>query len=403
MSRALPRARNDAARAGAGTAGQLVDWLRLALTPDVGPLTFRRLLHRYGSAAAALAAYPEWRGRGGTGGVPLPTPGQAADAIARAEGAGIRLLPGCDPAYPPLLRQIADPPPILYLAGVPNRLADPAIALVGARNASALGRRMAAGLARDLGDAGWTIVSGLARGIDTAAHEAALGTGTVAVLAGGVDIPYPRENAALYDRIRAAGGLLLSEMPPGTQPQARHFPRRNRLISGLSQGVVVVEAALRSGSLITARMALEQNRDLFAVPGSPLDPRARGCNALLKQGAALVEDAGDVLTGLPDRAALLARLPPALPPELPERRLAAAAPAPVQKPAGTDSRIPPPAPLAEGDLAGRLAGLLGPQPVHIDLLVRELGIDSGRLASLLLDLEMSGRLRRHPGNQVSLS
>ena len=273
---------------------------------------------------------------------------------------------------------------------------------------------MAAGLARDLGDAGWTIVSGLARGIDTAAHEAALGTGTVAVLAGGVDIPYPRENAGLYDRIRAEGGLLLSEMPPGTQPQARHFPRRNRLISGLSQGVVVVEAALRSGSLITARMALEQNRDLFAVPGSPLDPRARGCNALLKQGAALVEDAADVLAGLPERAALLARLPPpalsppalpppALPPLAADRTIAAGGrPLPRQEAGPERARMTQGVPAEDG-LQARLVGLLGPQPVHVDLLVRDLGIDSGRLASLLLDLEMSGRLRRHPGNQVSLS
>lgn len=393
----------------------LVDWLRLAMADHVGPLTFARLLRRFGTASQALAALPELQRRGGAG-TDLPLPGRAwaEDYIAGATRHGILLLPGCDPAYPPLLRQIADPPPVLHLAGTATLLSAPAVALVGARNASALGRRLAAGLAAGLGAGGWVVVSGLARGIDAAAHEAALPSGTIAVLAGGVDIAYPRENLALYRRIRDEGGLLLSEMPLGVQPQARHFPRRNRLVSGLACGVVLVEAALRSGSLITARRALEQDREVFAVPGSPLDPRARGCNALIKDGAVLVETAEDVLAGLPDAGSIARRLS-ARPAAATEADDAA-----VQDGAGQRGTVPHgasesgaaegPAPIPVGRSDGRLQGaalqhrlldLIGTDPVPVDLLVRELAVDSGSLATLILELEVAGRLLRHPGNRVS--
>lgn len=375
----------------------LVDWVRLALADQVGPLTFHRLLQRHGGAAQALAALPELRARGAApGNAPLPGRSAAEDYIAQAQRQGIRLLPSCDPDYPELLRQIADPPPLLHLAGSAERLAQPGVALVGARNASALGRRLAADLARGLGSAGWTVVSGLARGIDAAAHEAALETGTIAVLAGGLDRPYPRENEPLLQRILGEGGLAASEVALGVHPQARHFPRRNRLVSGLSHGVVVIEAALRSGSLITARRAAEQGRDVFAVPGSPADPRARGCNAMIKDGAALVESAEDVLAGLRRMPCYLPRLAVERPeghrpaPERPE----ADQPAPA-------TAAPPPLMPMEG-LETRLLGLLGVEPVSVDLLVRELAAPSAELATAMLELEMAGRLRRHPGNMVSL-
>ncbi|MEQ8348233.1 MAG: DNA-processing protein DprA [Sneathiellaceae bacterium] len=389
--------RAPAARAAAAPVrdADLVDWLRLTMADHVGPLTFWRLLRRFGSAGSALHALPDLQRRGGGAGTQLPSRDRAEDYIAAAVRQGIALLPGCDPAYPELLHQIADPPPVLHLAGRAALLSSPSVALVGARNASALGRRMAANLAGGLGAAGWTIVSGLARGIDAAAHEAALATGTVAVLAGGVDIPYPRENLALYRRIRAEGGLVASEMPLGVQPQARHFPRRNRLVSGLACGVVLVEAALRSGSLITARRALEQDREVFAVPGSPLDPRARGCNALIKDGAALVESAEDVLAALPEPGQV--------------RRRLAERPAPVD--GGEDEALPDLPDLPdlsvredegrEAGLQARLLQLVGPDAVDVDLLVRELAVDSASIATLILELEVAGRLLRHPGNRVS--
>lgn len=371
----------------------LIDWVRLALAESVGPLTFRRLLQRHGSAAAALD---------GLQGPPLPGRAEAEDYIDHAARLGVRLLPACDPAYPALLLQIADPPPLLHLAGDAARLDSPAVAVVGARNASALGRRLAAQMAAGLGAGGWTVVSGLARGIDAAAHEAALPTGTIAVMAGGLDMPYPREDEGLYRRLLAEGSLALGEVPLGVQPQARHFPRRNRLISGLSRGIVLVEAALRSGSLITARFAAEQGREVMAMPGSPADPRARGCNALLKEGAILVEDAADVL-------AVLAALPPLAPRAAPDaaapRRAAPAAPRlplPEPVPAAWRQQDAAAGDAAPADLQARLMERLSPQPVAIDLLVRDLSVASAELAMAILELEVAGRVQRHPGNMVSL-
>jgi len=373
------------------------DWVRLALADQIGPLTFRRLLRRHRSAGQALAALPELRATGAApGSAPLPSQAMAEDYIAGAERQGIRLLPSCDPAYPELLRQIADPPPLLHLSGSTLRLRDPGVALVGARNASALGRRLAGELAEGLGRGGWVVVSGLARGIDAAAHQAALPTGTIAVLAGGLDHPYPRENEPLFRRITDEGGLAVSEIPLGVHPQARHFPRRNRLVSGLSHGVVVVEAALRSGSLITARRAAEQGRDVFAVPGSPADPRARGCNALLKDGAILVETAEDILSGLRRLPSYALRDLAIEPAEGDEPPFPDEGPGDVAMAVAGQAEGRP-----EDDLRTRLLDLLGVAPVSVDLLVRELSAPSAELAMLVLELEMAGRLRRHPGNMVS--
>lgn len=269
--------------------------LRLIRSENVGPVTFRQLIARYGSAEEAVDMLPELARRGGRK-RPIKVCSRAAAEreMADARKKAMTLLVWGDPAYPLPLAQIEDAPAILFQKGHAHLLEQPMVAMVGARNASSVGRKLAGTIARDLGAAGYVVVSGLARGIDGAAHAAAVPTGTVAVLAGGADVVYPRENETLYDQV-VAEGAVMAEMPPGTVPQARHFPRRNRIISGLSLGVLVVEANPRSGSLITARYALDQGREVFAVPGSPLDPRARGANSLLKQGGVLVESAADII------------------------------------------------------------------------------------------------------------
>src|SRR5262245_7522359 len=275
-----------------------LDRLRLIRSENVGPVTFRSLLRRFGSARAAIEALPDLARRGGR-----PTPlricpaAQAEQELGAAERIGARLLATDDADYPEALAAIDDAPPLLYMRGDGALLRRKAVAVVGARNASANGRRLAEDIARDLGAVGFAVVSGLARGIDHAAHRGSLDSGTIAVVAGGIDVVYPPDNEELQREI-ARRGLIVAEMPPGVVPQAKHFPRRNRLISGLSLGVLVVEAALQSGSLITARMALEQGREVLAVPGSPLDPRCRGTNNLLRQGAILAEGAADVLAAL---------------------------------------------------------------------------------------------------------
>ena len=280
-------------------AGERLARLQLAATERVGPVTYHELLQRFGSATAALAALPGLAAEAGLRRPPAVPPAHeiTAEAAALQRIGGRHLVIG-DADYPAALAALADAPPVLRVCGDTRLFDRPLIALVGARNASTAGRRMAGDLARDLGAAGLVVVSGLARGIDTAAHQATLETGTIAVVAGGLDIVYPPENEALYRAI-VGSGLLLTEMPLGAVPQARHFPRRNRIISGLCAGVVVVEAALQSGSLITAQRAADQGRDVFAVPGSPLDPRCRGSNRLLKDGAQLVECAADILDSLP--------------------------------------------------------------------------------------------------------
>ena len=274
------------------------DWLRLARSENVGPVTFDQLIRRYGDAGKALDALPDLSRRGGrASSLQIPSASDGDQELAAGEALGARLIAACEPDFPALLAALDPTPPLLWVRGQTDLLARPAVAIVGARIASAAGQRFAYTLASELGQVGYTIVSGMARGIDAAAHEGAMTTGTVAVLGGGVDDIYPPEHAALYDRL-VGQGCVVSESAPGLKAHARDFPRRNRLISGLSLAVVVVEAELRSGSLITARLAAEQGREVLAVPGSPLDPRARGTNDLIRQGAAICEGAEDVLRAI---------------------------------------------------------------------------------------------------------
>ncbi len=270
------------------------DWLRLIRTANLGPIAFRDLMRRYGDAAKALDALPSMiRGRR----IEIPDIHDIETEMEQSDQMGITILAACEPAYPAALREIDPPPPIISVWGNPVTLSKPCIAVIGSRNASAIGQRFAQQISQELGEAGLTVVSGLARGIDTQAHWGALGTGTAAVLGGGVDHIYPRQNADLFEEIQNKGALI-SESPLGYRATARDFPRRNRIISGLSRGVVVIEAAERSGTLITARYALEQGREVMAAPGSPLDPRTKGCNRLIRQGAALIENAQDVLDAI---------------------------------------------------------------------------------------------------------
>nr|WP_255574814.1 DNA-processing protein DprA [Caldovatus aquaticus] len=362
--------------------------MRLARTEGVGPQTWRRALARFGSAEAALAALPRYPAP--RGGPPLRPPPEAEaarewEALARLGG---RFLFLGDPGYPPLLALAEDAPPVLAVLGDAAALAAPQVAVVGARNASAAGRRIAEELAEGLARAGVVVTSGLARGIDAAAHEGALRGGrTVAVVAGGLDQPYPPEHAALQARIAAAGAVV-SEAPLGTAPQARHFPRRNRIVAGLALGVVVVEAALRSGSLITARLALEAGRELFAVPGSPLDPRCRGANDLIRQGAHLVETVEDILPHLPDA-----------PRDGPLFRLAAPPPEAPQKPEEPGAVPPPPAPRP-GEI-DQVLDLIGHSPVAVDELARRCHLSASALQAILLELELQGRIESLPGARVA--
>lgn len=353
-------------------------WLRLARTQNVGPTTFAALLARFGSAAAALAEVPRLAQRGGGAGpLRIPSDADAGRELETLAGLGGHLIAACEPDFPEGLAALDPPPPVISVLGRRDLLKSEMVAIVGARNASALGRKFAAQLATDLGRAGFVVVSGMARGIDTAAHEGALASGTCAAVAGGVDIIYPPENTALYERMKVQGAIV-SEMPVGLAPQARHFPRRNRIISGLARGVVIVEAAEGSGSLITANYALEQGREVFAVPGSPLDPRAKGTNRLIREGATLTESAEDVLNGLRSPAGRMLREPDG-PPE----------------PLGADD--------AQADRIRReIEELLGPSPVEIDELVRQCGASVPVVLTVLLELELAGRLHRHSGNRVSL-
>lgn len=358
---------------------QRLDWLRLSRSENVGPRTFRELINLYGSAGAALDALPELSRRGGGRSIRVASLAEAEREMARAAAFGVSFVAIGERDYPDRLRRIASAPPLIALRGDLTCLARPMIGLVGSRNASIAGIKMAALLARGLGEAGFTTVSGLARGIDAAAHEASLGTGTVAVLAGGQDHVYPAEHEPLLARILATGAAV-SEMPMGHEPRARDFPRRNRLIAGLGLGVVVVEAAERSGSLITARLALEENREVFAVPGSPLDPRAEGTNRLLKQGATLVTSVDDVLAVL---RPILASPPDDTALEEDEAEMEDADP-------GDDGRQ-------------RILALLGPVAVTVDDIVRASGLGVPAVRVALLELELAGRLHRDSGGRVSLA
>ncbi len=359
------------------------DWsdrLRLARTDGIGPVLYRRLLARFGTAAAAIEALPglsrtrSWR---------IPSRADAEREQARADAIGAATLLLGTPGYPPLLALIEDPPIVLTILGRPELLSQPAIAIVGARNASANGRRHAEYLGAELARLGHAVVSGMARGIDAAAHAGALREGaTIAAVAGGVDVVYPPENTALHAKI-AERGAIVAEAPIGAAPQARHFPRRNRVIAGLSLGVVVIEAALRSGSLITARLALEHHRELYAAPGSPMDERCRGSNDLIRQGAHLVETVADVLLHLPadPRHEGLARLPTFARPE----------PAPP----------PPIAPVDSTTAHDQLLELLGPSPTPVDDLARRCHLSLSAVLAALLELELSGLVEVHPGQLVS--
>jgi DNA processing protein len=359
-----------------------LDWLRLIRSENVGPVTFYQLLARFGSAEAALAALPEVARRGGRGRPLSLFPRASAEReMQQLHATGGRLVAWGEPDYPVALAALDDAPPLISIKGDASFLTRNAVAIVGARNASANGRRYARDMALQLGQHGIVITSGLARGIDAAAHEGSVATGTIAVLAGGIDQVYPEENRALHAQI-AERGVLVAEMPVGTEPQARHFPRRNRIISGCSLGVLVVEAALRSGSLITARFALEQGRDVFAVPGSPLDPRCRGTNDLIRNGAILTETIDDIMR----------ELQPRLGATLSERKREAYTP--------SESVAPGDSELAQG--RARLVELLSPTPVPVDELVRQCHLSPALVVTILLELELAGRIGRHPGNQVSL-
>jgi DNA processing protein len=376
-----------------------IDWLQLCRSGGVGPQTFFKLLRRFGSARRGLEELPRLAREAGSEDRWRRCRRDEAEAEVAAIGdLGCALIAHGEPAYPQRLAEIADPPPLLIVRGRVDLLETPAVAVIGARNASANGRMLAHNLANELAAGGLLIVSGLARGIDAAAHEGALaaGTPTVAVIASGVDVAYPTDNAELMERI-AESGAIVSERPLGAVPQARHFPRRNRLISGMSLGVVVVEAAPQSGSLITARLAAEQGREVMAVPGSPLDPRHRGTNQLLRDGATLVESAADVLAALGPLAAV------------PGRRPRPAGSTETRATRRTEERRPPAPPqlpldaVNGTDLLGRLCERLGPEPLLVDELIRQCQASTAEVQRALLELELDGRLERHPGNRVSLA
>jgi len=359
------------------TDAQRIDWLRLIRSDHVGPRTFRSLVNHFGSARTALERLPVLARRGGA-----DRPGRiCSEEDARAElvasqRIGVHLVAPGEDGYPPRLAELDDAPPLLGVRGLRDALMRPIIAVVGSRNASGAGLKFAGSLSRDLGEAGFVIASGLARGIDQAAHRASIASGTIAVLAGGHDRVYPPEHKGLLAEILDAGGAAISEMPLGHVPRARDFPRRNRLISGVALGVVVVEAAHRSGSLITARIAAEQGREVFAVPGSPLDPRAAGTNDLIKQGATLTTEASDVI----DAVEPIMGRPVAL--REPDDEALASEP-------GADDRA-------------RIVGLLGPSPILLDDLIRMAGTSPAIVRTVLLELELAGRIERHGGGLVSL-
>ena len=391
--------------------------LRLIRSRKVGPATFHRLLAEHGSAAAALSALPALAADAGIGDYATYPLSAAQAELAAGHRAGAQMLTWLDEDYPALLRQIGDPPPVLWVKGDLSALKRPGVAVIGARNASSLGLRMARGMAGGLAQSGSIVIAGLARGIDTVAHEASLTSGTIAVMAGGIDMIYPSENAALAEAICDAG-LLVTEQPPGTEPVARHFPARNRIISGLASAVVVIEAAHRSGSLITARCALDQGREVMAVPGHPMDARAAGCNALIRDGALLVRNSADVLAALEAPAAVtVSEQPIAVPSPQPaptasiveEKR----SPMHGLQPAAVAKRLAALGhavrPTIRGSIGGpaaleaRILSRLGPSPTEENHLVRDLGLPAAMLAPALLELELSGQVQRLPGGRIALT
>ncbi len=365
------------------TEKQRIAWLRLIRSDNVGPATFRQLINHCGSAENALAMLPELSRRGGaTRSLRISSIEDAERELEVASRHGACFVGIGEPDYPPALRHIDGAPPLVAIKGDLTSATRPSVGIVGSRNASVVGAKFAAMIARRCGQNGYVITSGLARGIDTAAHRASVETGTIAVLAGGLDRPYPPENLGLLDEITKGGGLAISEMPFGWEPRARDFPRRNRLIAGISLGVVVVEAAEKSGSLITARMAGDFGRIVFAVPGSPLDPRCHGTNALLKQGAVVTTGPEDVLEALAPLSQLDLFEPPMI--EEPD--------------APTGAIVPP-----DDDDRYAIISALGPTPAEIDDIIRHTGLPASSVYLVLLELDLAGRLYRHPGGSVSIA
>ncbi len=351
--------------------------LRLIRSENVGPITFRQLLRHYGTAAAAIDALPGLIRRGGQRReIRICGRDDAGRELALLEQRGISAVFFGGEGYPAPLEEIEDAPPVLHVIGRTELLGRPTVAIVGARNASLNGRKFAERMAMDLGTADWVVASGLARGIDAAAHRGSLRTGSVAVLGGGADVLYPQENRAIYEQL-AVEGAIVSELPLGTEPQARHFPRRNRIIAGLSLGVVVVEAARRSGSLITARLALEQGREVFAVPGSPLDERCRGTNRLIREGASLTECAQDVTDTL-----------------LPMTQT-------TPSPRSTMSEVVAGPFEVADDARGEIMECLSPSPVSIDEIVRQCDLPASVVQQILLEQELAGHIQRQPGGLVA--
>lgn len=363
---------------------QRLSWLRLIRSDNVGPATFRDLINHFGSADAAIEQLPELSRRGGSArAIRVASIEEAERELESAERFGAVFVGIGEPDYPPALRRIDGAPPLISAVGDLALATQVAVGIVGARNASVSGAKMAARMARDLGAAGYVVVSGLARGIDAAAHRASLEHGTIAALAGGLDQPYPPENLDLYDEIRAGKGLAISEMPMGWEPRARDFPRRNRLIAGVGLGLVVVEAAQRSGSLITARRAADFGRLVFAVPGSPLDPRAAGANGLLKDGAIVTTSSQDVIEALAPSSRLFSDDEPVM-----------------EEPGDDETdRFAEPG----DDDRARVIEALGPSPSEVDDIIRHTGVAAATVYLVLIELDLAGRLHRHPGGMVSLA
>lgn len=363
---------------------QRLSWLRLIRSDNVGPATFRDLINHFGSADEAIAQLPELSRRGGSArAIRVASIEEAERELEAAERFGAVFIGIGEPDYPPALRRIDGAPPLIAAVGDLELASRVAVGIVGARNASVSGAKMAARMARELGAAGYVVVSGLARGIDAAAHRASLEYGTIAALAGGLDQPYPPENLELYDEIRAGKGLAISEMPMGWEPRARDFPRRNRLIAGVGLGLVVVEAAQRSGSLITARRAADFGRLVFGVPGSPLDPRAAGTNGLLKDGAIVTTSSQDVIEALAPSSHLFSDDDPVM-----------------EEP--VDDEADPFVEPRDDDRA-RVIEALGPSPSEVDDIIRHTGVAAATVYLVLIELDLAGRLHRHPGGMVSLA
>ena len=367
---------------------QRLNWLRLIRSQNVGPATFRDLISHYGSASSALEAIPELARRGGAAArIRVCSREDAEREMVRCEKLGAQLIAMGEQEYPALLRAVDQCPPLICLLGNPAILAQKSIAIVGSRNASIAGLKLTQRFAHQLGDAGYVTISGLARGIDTAAHKASMEFGTAAVFAGGVDRVFPDENIRLAKEIVESGGALISEMPIGWQPRAQDFPRRNRIVTGLAQGVVVVEAARRSGSLISARLANEMGRTVFAVPGSPLDPRSHGTNSLIKQGATLVENADDVLESLlplnPGSSDFVY--------DIGENDSDL-----FQEQGQTNTHE------TDDGVRTKIISALSPSPSDIDDIIRFTGAGAGQVQLVLLELSLAGRLERHAGGRVSL-